>query len=263
MMLILIIMSNFVHIIPLGLEKDRNIYLLKEYPPSKVYFLTYTSKSKDEMDYIDLVEDIKDEMESLMPLAEKKLVTVSYEDFEEIFITVFEIMIKEKQAGNEVIMHVHSGPRMADFAAWLAASITNTKTYYLRAAHYLPKGEKVTSAGVLKVIDLLRVPVIIPTQLQAYFLEYLSDNKGVITGSLRSFVNKLGMEKFGKIKSINSAIVSMSHCIRELKREQFIVIKGVSRKRQRIEITDLGRLTARAYKILKENKVSLSSISVR
>ena len=254
-------MSNFIHIIPLGLEKDRNIHLLKEFPPSRVYFLDYKSKSKDEMDYINLVEDIKGELESMIPLSEKRTFIVSYEDFEEIFLTIFEIMIKEKHSGNEIIMHVHSGPRMANFAAWLAASITNSKTYYLRAAHYLPKGEKVTSEGVLKMIDLFRLPVIIPTQLQADFLEYLLNNKGVTNGTLKNFVGKLGIEKFGKIKSVNSAIVSMSYCIRELKREQFITAKNISRKRQKIEITDLGKLTAKAYNILKENKVSLSSIN--
>jgi predicted transcriptional regulator len=253
-------MSNFIHIIPLGLEKDRNIYLLKKFPPYRVYFLNYKIECDIDKEYYKLQEPIRKELDSLISLAEKKYLLVHYEDFEDMFLKIFDIMVKEKKRGNEVIAHIF-GPRMSAFATWLAASITNSKGFYIRSADYLPNGEKLTSEDEVKVIELLKLPVIIPTELQAIFLEYLLNHKGFIIGSLRSFVTNLGLEKFGKIKSINSAIVSMSHCIRELKREQFIKVKTISRKRQKIEITDLGKLTAKAYKILKENKANLNSFN--
>jgi hypothetical protein len=253
-------MTNFVHIIPLGLEKDRNIYLLKKFPPNKVYFINYKVEHDIDKEYKKLQEPIRKELDSLISLAEKKYMYVSYEDFEEMFLTIFDIMVKEKKRGNEVIAHVF-GPRMSAFAAWLAASITNSKGYYIRSSSYGPHGERLDFTSSVKLIDLIKLPVIIPNALQAVFLENLLENKGSISGSLRSFVEKIGIEKFGKIKSINSAIVSMSHCVRELKREQFITVKSISRKRQRVEITQLGKLTAKSYKILKENKFDLNSIN--
>jgi len=252
-------MTNYVHIIPLGLEKERNIHLLKKFPPNKVYFLNYKIEHDIDKEYNKLQEPIRKELDSLISLAEKKYMYVSYEDFEEMFLTIFDIMIKEKKRGNEVIAHIF-GPRMSAFAAWLAASITNSKGYYIRSSVYSPE-KKIISKNDVRAVELIKLPVIIPSGLQSIFLEHLLEHKSSITGSLRSFVEKIGIEKFGKIKSINSAIVSMSHCIRELRREQFIIVRTISRKRQKIEITELGKLTAKAYKILKENKFNLNSIN--
>jgi len=244
----------------LGLEKERSVYLLKKFPPSKVYFLKYKIESDVDKEYSKLQEPIHRELDSLISLAEKKYLEVSYENFEETFLTIFDVIIKEKKHGNEIIAHIF-GPRMSSFAAWLAASMTNSKGFYIRTLDYNPSGSKVNLENDIKLIELIKLPIKVPTELQATFLEYLLDNKGSINGSLRNFVEKIGIAKFGKIKSINSAIVSMSHCIRELKREQFITVKGISRKRQKIEITSLGKLTAKTYKIFKENKIDLNSLN--
>jgi hypothetical protein len=260
-MLILIIMSKFIHIISVGLEKDRIIYLLQKFPPYRVYFLNYKSENKEESGYARIVEPVQKEIDSLIPLAEKKYITVSYEDFDDLFLKIFEIMVKEKQQGNEVIVNISTGPRIAALAAWVAASIIDSKAFYIRPAEYLPEGGKLISRGVLKVIDLFHFPITLPTESEAVLLTFLLDHKGSMTGSLRSFVNKTGLESLGKnIKSINSGIVKMSHSLRELKRKNYVKIRSVSRKRQVIELTDLGRLMANTYKILKNSGFSINSI---
>jgi hypothetical protein len=251
-------MSKFIHIVPIGLEKDRNIYLLKKFPPFRVYFLEYKSNSKEEQKYASLMNEIKKELSSLVTLAEKKYLSVSYENFEESFLTIFEIMVKEKKEGNEVIAHVISGPRLTSFAAWIAASITNSKAYYIRPAQYLPEGEKLISKGFLKEIELFRFPVTIPSRTGLKVLEYLLDNQESMTGSLRYFVEELEMIKLGSIKSRNSAIVKMSYCLRELKRDQYVNITRVSKKRQKIVLTDIGRLVAKAYKVLKKYELNVN-----
>jgi hypothetical protein len=252
-------MSKFIHIIPIGLEKDRNIYLLKKFPPFRVYFLEYKNNSKEEQKYAKLMGEIKKELSSLVTLAEKKYMNVSYENFEESFLTIFEIMVKEKKEGNEVIAHVISGPRLTSFAAWIAASITNSKAYYIRPAQYLPEGEKLISKGFLKEIELFRFPVTIPGRTGLKVLEYLLDNHQSMTGSLRYFVEKLDMIKLGSpIKSKNSAIVKMSYCLRELKRDQYVNISRVSKKRQKVVLTDIGRLVAKAYKVLKKYELNVN-----
>ena len=254
-------MTNYIHIIPVGLEKDRSIHLLKKFPPFRVYLLKYRNETKTDLKYYELASKINKEIESLITLAEKKYVTVSYEDFEELFLTVFAIMAKEKDENNEVIAHVFAGPRMVCYASWLAASLTNSKAFYIRAEEYMPTeknnfllGE--VSKGVLKEIELLKIPVVVPSRIEIILLEYLLDHKGSVSGSLRSFVNKIGIKNLGKIKSINSAIVKISYCIRELKRNNYIIVKKISRKRQKIELTNLGALAAKTYKILKEKKFS-------
>jgi len=247
-------MSKFIHIIPIGLEKDRIIYLLQKFPPYRVYFLNYKSENKDESDYARNVEHVQKEIDSLIPLAEKKYITVSYEDFEDLFLNIFETIVKEKQQGNEVIVHISPGPRIASFAAWIAASIMNSKTIYIRPAEYLPEGGKLISKGVLKVIEMFHFPVTLPSESEAILLCFLLDHKNSMTGSLRNFVKDIGLENMGKnIKSQNSGVVKMSYTLRELKRKDYVKIKSVSRKRQVIELTDLGRLMARTYKILKSS----------
>ena len=254
-------MSKFIHIIPIGLEKDRIIYLLQKFPPYRVYFLNYKSENKEENDYARIVEPVQKEIDSLIPLAEKKYITVSYEEFEDLFLKIFEIMVKEKQQGNEVIVHVSPGPRIASFAAWIAASIMNSKTIYIRPAEYLPQGGKLISRGVLKVIDIFHFPITLPSDSETIVLESLLDHKSSMTGSLRTFVKDVGLENLGKnVKSLNSGIVKMSHSLRELKRKEYVKIKNVSRKRQAVELTDLGRLMARTYKILKSNGFDINSV---
>jgi len=260
-MLSLIIMGKFIHIIPIGLEKDRIIYLLQKFPPYRVYFLNYKSENKEESDYASIAESVQKEIDSMIPLAEKKYLTVSYEEFEELFLKIFEIMVKEKQQGNEVIVHISPGPRIASFAAWIAASIINSKAIYIRPAEYLPEGGKLISKGVLKVIDLFHFPITLPTNSEAIVLEYLLNHKGSMTGSLRNFVNNVGLSNLGKnVKSINSGIVKMSHSLRELKRKDYVKIKTVSRKRQNVELTDLGELMARTCRIIKVNDFDINSV---
>ncbi|MEM5872584.1 MAG: DUF6293 family protein [Candidatus Aenigmatarchaeota archaeon] len=252
-------MSKFIHIIPIGLEKDRIIYLLQKFPPYRVYFLNYKSENKEESGYSKIVEPVQKEIDSLIPLAEKKYLTVSYEEFEDLFIKILDIMAKEKQQGNEVIVNLSTGPRIAALASWIAASIINCKAFYIRPAEYLPEGGKLISRGVLKVIDLFHFPITLPTEAEATFIIFLLEHKGTKTGSLRSLVKDIGLETLGKnIKSINSGIVKMSHIIRELKRKNYVKVKNISRKRQVIELTDVGKLMAKTYKILKNSNLQLS-----
>ena len=247
-------MSKFIHIIPIGLEKDRIIYLLQKFPPYRVYFLNYKSENKEESGYARIVEPVQKEIDSLIPLTEKKYITVSYEDFDDLFLKIFEIMVKEKQQGNEVIVNLSTGPRIAAFASWVAASIIDSKAFYIRPAEYLPEGGKLISRGVLKVIDMFHFPITLPTESEAVLLTFLLEHKSVMTGSLKNFVKNVGIESLGKnIKSMNSGIVKMSHTLRELKRKNYVKARNVSRKRQVIELTDLGKLMANTYKILKNS----------
>lgn len=253
-------MSKFIHIISTGLEKDRIIYLLQKFPPYRVYFLNYKSENKEESGYARIVEPVQKEIDSLIPLAEKKYITVSYEEFEDLFLKIFEIMAKEKQQGNEVIVNISTGPRIAAIAAWVAASIIDSKAFYIRPAEYLPEGGKLISKGVLKVIDLFHFPITLPTESESVLLEFLLNHKKSMTGSLRSFVSKIGADSLGKnIKSMNSAVVKMSYSLRELKRKNYVKIKSTSRKRQVVELSELGQLMAKMYKILKNSGFKIKS----
>ena len=254
-------MSN-IHIIASGLEKDRTIYLLQKFPPFRVYFLIYKNDTESDARFSEKSSMVRKEVESLITLAEKKYVTVSYDDFEDLFLRVFTIMAKEKEAENEVIVHEFVGSRMANFACWLAASLTGSKAYYIRAAEYLPKGEVLISKGVLKEIELLQIPVLIPSRSGINLLEYLLDHKGSVRGSLRNFVKMIGLENLGNMKSLNSGIVKMSYCIRELNRNHYITITNISRKQQKIKLTRLGEVIAKTYKILKDEKFSSKYFSV-
>lgn len=254
-------MANYIHIIPFGLDRDRVIYLLQKFPPYKVYFLVYKNETESDADYAEKAKAVMKDIDSLITLAEKENITVSYEDFEDLFLRVFSIMAKEKQEGNEVISHAFLGPRMACYALWLAASLTDTKAYYIRAAKYLPTGDTF-STGVLKEIELLQIPVLVPSRSEINLLEYLLDHKGSMTGSLKKIVKSIGIENLNGVKSLNSSIVKMSYCIRELKRNHYITVKSIGRKQQNIELTRLGTLIAKTYKILKGGKYSSEYFSI-
>ena len=100
-------MSKFIHIVPIGLEKDRIIYLLQKFPPYRVYFLNYKTETKEGSKYLQLAESIQKEIDSMITLADKKYLTILYDDPENTFLKVLEIMAKEKKQGNFVHSKSH------------------------------------------------------------------------------------------------------------------------------------------------------------
>jgi len=238
-----------VHIIPTGLERDRIIHLLKKFPANKVYFIRNNNEPPSDKEQTNEINKLIKKFEKLTPLAEHKTAYVDYTDFKEPFVEILNIMKKEKTKGNEVIMHIEAGSRIVAFGAWIAASLTDSRVYYVHAAHYSPKGEKILTKGVVGDYEVFKFPVTLPNQIEGEVLKLLEKKKG--TYSLEELVKKIGVKNIGEIKSIQSGIVKMSYCLRELEAKGYITSETVSRKKQKLKLTESGEIMAKAVEILR------------
>jgi len=240
---------KIVQIVPLGIEKDRVVKLLEEYPPHKVYFIRNSSPAAEHKEMEKVVDKIQKEMKKLVPLAQKVYLKMNYADFKEPFIQFLEIMQKEKKAGNDVIVNISSCARIIAFAAWVSASITNCRVFYLLAKKYGLKSG-FSAEGVADVIEMSQFPIVLPTDIETSVLNYLLRQNKPVTVSLRELANGVGLKNLGKINSIQSGIVKMSYCLRELERKKYVTIQNVSRKRQKLTLAESGEMMAKAMGIL-------------
>ncbi len=242
-------MQRIIQIIPMGIDKDRPIYLLKQFPPHKVYFVRNSNPPPQHKRMEKIVDNIQREIENLIPLAEKEYIKMDYSDFKQPFIEFLRIMRKEKKDGNRVIVNLSPPSRIIAFAAWLASSLTDCEAYYIQANVYGLKGE-FHSKGVAKMTRVIPFPIILPDETERKVLEFLLNKKSVRM-KLRDMVKLIGVENLGKVKTLQSGIVKMSYVLRDLKNKGYIEIKSVSRKRQEISLTEAGEIMARAVEILK------------
>jgi len=241
-------MSEVVQIIPMGIDRDRPIYLLKKFPPHRVYFIRNSSPPKEHKDMEKTIDEIQSELEKLTPLAEKKRLKMNYSDFKESFIEFLKIMKGEKDEGNRVIVNLSPPSRIIAFAAWLATSLTDSEAYYVQGGVYGLEG-KYHTKGVAGMLEVCHFPITLPDEIERQVLYYLLE-KGQVTAKLRDLVKKIGVENLGKVKTIQSGIVKMSYCLRGLKEKGYINIETVGRKKQKISLTESGEIIARAVNIL-------------
>ena len=241
-------MSEVIQIIPTGIDRERPIYLLKKYPPHKIYIIRNKNPPKEHENMEKIRENIISEIERLTPLAEKEYLKVEYYDFKEAFIELLKIMKKEKDKGNRVIINLSPPSRIIAFAGWLAASLTDSEAYYIHAKVYALGGEFHTK-GVAGLIEVFHFPITLPDEIESNILEYLLEKKEVSV-TLRRLVKSIGIEKLGKIKTIQSGIVKISYSLRGLKDKGYIEIEKVSGKKQKITLTESGEVIARAVQIL-------------
>lgn len=241
-------MSEVVQIIPMGIDMDRPIYLLKKFPPHRIYFIRNSDPPKEHKDMERTIDDIQKELNKLTPLAEKNYLKMNYSDFKESFVEFLKIMKKEKDEGNRVIVNLSPPSRIIAFAAWLASSLTDTEAYYVQGGVYGLEG-KYHTKGVAGMTEVFHFPIALPDQIESHILQYLLEKK-VVTGNLRRFVNSIGLEKLGKVNTIQSGIVKISYSLRGLKEKGYINIESIGRKKQKISLTESGEIIARAVSIL-------------
>jgi len=173
---------------------------------------------------------------------------MDYSDFKESFLEFLRIIKKEKDKGNKVIINLSPPSRIIAFAAWLAASLTGCEAYYVQGKVY-GLGGPFHTKGVAGMVKVFHFPITFPDQTESNIMAYLLDKK-VVTVNLRRLVKSIGLEKLGKVNTIQSGIVKISYSLRGLREKGYISIEQVSGRKQRIALTESGEIIAKAVKIL-------------
>lgn len=256
-------------VVPLGLELDRFVELFREFKPDIVYFVKKGPKFYKEEDWNKLCA-IEEKLQKLLPLSIVKSHTFKLSpdelEYGQIFEWFLRVMCIEKRKGNRVIVNVAGGSRLLISAAVIAASISHSEIYYIRAKEYVPKknGEYLSAGTVGDVIKILTFPIPLPRRTQRLvLLGLLKEGAALrpVSLSLKDIVRKIGKENLGS-ETDQSAVVKLSRSLRDLRDEDYIEIELLGTRKRAIRLTEQGELMARTLRIRDEIK-SVSNHSTK
>jgi hypothetical protein len=172
--------SGIAHIVPMGLELDRVLGGLKEFPTNRVILLY----GKDRGSEIE-----KKARKNGSRLREMVRATIDVEemeldlfDFYSATRTLKVLFQKIADEGFEVYVNLSTGNRIITSAALLACFMTSSHPYYVRPERYsIPEDQEVLSYGVKSVLEIPSVTIMGPTREEEELLKAL----GRLGGSAR------------------------------------------------------------------------------
>jgi len=230
----LISMSKFVHIIPVGLKKDRLLESLKKcgHPFQKIYLVIAKNSEHEIYKVASEVE------ESLKAIAEVEKVFVSTADIYSIVLCLIEIIKKETKDGNTVLINASDSPKTVAIASYIAAQLSGIKLYM-----GLPKYEENEETGIKKVVEIVFPPLKKISNDKLTIIKVIKENGNVVNS-----INKLIELLEGKIKDSRKYMAQrarMSYHLKKLENDGLIKMIREG-KNVKIMLTDLGKAYAMA-----------------
>jgi hypothetical protein len=172
--------SGIVHIVPMGLEMDRVLGGLKEFPTNRVILLYGTdATSKIEKKARLNGKRIKEMVSATIDVEEIEL---DIFDFYSAARTLKNMFHELREKDVEVYVNLSTGNRIITSAALLACFMTRSHPYYVRPERYsIPEDQEVLSYGVESVMEIPSVTIMGPTSDEEELLKAL----GRLGGSAR------------------------------------------------------------------------------
>lgn len=272
----------------MGLEWHRLIAPFKEYGHNKIIFFRNGDEPEDHEKYEQYHDSIEESIKKIEHSNYSKQI-ISYMNFEDTFQRMLELMKKENDTEHDVVVNISAGSKIAAGAAMVAASITGNTVVWCTAEDYIttkskelddikdsytyidqydvkhdlpkpPKGIVLTSMGVGEIVETTSFPVILPEGLKGEILLLLNKNNGEISaspGQIRDFLEDANIndDAWGRAKQDRGKAVSVSLALDWLDCMDLIIMKRAYKKRRLINITDSGRMIAKALEIMNVPKV--------
>ncbi|MHA1381269.1 MAG: HFX_2341 family transcriptional regulator domain-containing protein [Candidatus Helarchaeota archaeon] len=239
--------NSVVHIIPTGLEYDRVISGLKEYPGNKVYFIKGSDENEVELRSREIIEDVKHKIKDLYEIEEE---FVNVHDFYDILKKVSKILQLENKNGSSILVNASCGTKIVVIALSIAAFFYNAQLYYIIPKFYEIDGKKMRtsttipenflvknnnfktfSSGVHKIISIPPLLIQKPNNEELNILKILVEP----ANSLKEIAKKAN---FGEDKK---DIAKASYYIRKLEEENLIAVER-SKRNMKMQITEKGQI---------------------
>jgi len=225
-------------IVFVGHTKERlveSIRALRELPVTKIVLAVGKPDTSGERVAKRIAEELKNELKAVF---EVEIVEVDKRDVMGAVIELVELIEKEKEKGNYVILNVSGSLRTFAIAAYIAACITASRIF-----SSIPRyDEEENEVGIEEIVEIPVLPVEFPGKEQ---LEIISAIDGGVS-SLDELVLRLrpGIEK--GLKEFRSERSRLSHHIAKLEKAGFVRRKKAGRQ-VRIELTELGMAFTTAF----------------
>jgi hypothetical protein len=240
---------------------DRYKYLFRKFIPHKVYFIHYSEGPSEDIERT-VAKKIEKELKAELPKwASQSSISLSLPlfDYRKSFPQLLKIMMDEKRKGNELILNLHDAPHVFIPFAVIAATLTGTKIYSVRAKEYKHLKGKIANKEYIFCVPIgtasmeeISFPLLpqLPESPGKDVLIYLLKNKGKIDSKLVLIAQKIGLEKLGNIKEKSSGAVKLSKILSALRGKGFVATKKIGRKTFEIALTADGKFIAEVLDIL-------------
>lgn len=236
-----------VHVIPIGLEIDRILEGLKEYPANYAVFVK-SKKIGSEVEKIARknAENVK---EKIKYTTEVDDIELDYHDFKTSFVE-FKRLFEELQVkGYSVYVNLSSGTRIVASAALIASFLTGARPYYVVPKKYnYPKGKTVLSEGAEKILTIPTLEVTLPGEEEAKILQALAEAGGKVSKQVDLIPFLEDKEFFKERKPLHDDVdhfkrkkAKLSRHLGEMVKKGFVKISGKG-KYTSVEFTTSGEL---------------------
>lgn len=222
-------MAAVVHFVPVGHTKETLVESIRQYPISRVILLLGDNPSlESEQRARGIAKEITKDLGSV----KIQEVEVDADNVPSAALAITELMKKEKESGNKVMVNLSGSLRSIGLAAYIAAIATKSEAY-VGIPEY--SGNKIS--GVKHVIDVPVMP-----------LKQLSEGKRAILKLLKKAeygIDQMIAKISPKLKKNSQEYLSersrLSHHLNDLKQEKLVetIKEG---KNIKIRLTQLGKI---------------------
>lgn len=250
--------KEIVHIIPMGLEMDRVIEGLKQYPTNYAIFIQGKRR------YLKVEQIARRNAREIKKLVSSTINVETLElnlyDFESAFIELKKLYDDLNGKGYSVYVNISTGTRIVSAAALLAGYLSNVTPYYVIPREYtLPKGKNVLSTGVKGIVQLPTLGIEVPTKKEQEVLKALLD-KGDKVEKQNDLLDALpkafyGEKKEGEDLSLFNARkrAKLNRIIAQLSDKGMATLTKKGRNVQ-VELTESGRILCMLDKAEKKKR---------
>jgi hypothetical protein len=164
--------KGIAHVVPMGLEVDRVLGGLKEFPTNRVILLYGTDLSSEiERKARSNGDRIREMVKATIDVQEMELEIF---DFYSSTRKLKDLFGDLRNEGFEVYVNLSTGNRIITSAALLASFMTSSHPYYVRPENYsIPAEYEVLSYGVSSVMEIPSVTIMGPTRFEEELLRAL------------------------------------------------------------------------------------------
>lgn len=223
------------HVLLTGLDYERIEHGLRMYPG---YSLCIIKNGCPRQEHLALVKEIdKNILNMLAKLGYKQesieFWPVDFYHFDQALVSIYELLLREKRKGREVIINITSGTKPVSIAATLAAALAKCGVVYFSAKKYIRKDNEIISEGVIPE------PIIIAPlfELGEVMLPQSEEKIRIILRLLKGKAkNVTELISNGK-KPERKEIAKYAYYVNDLNRDKLVRIE-----RDGISLTELGRL---------------------
>jgi hypothetical protein len=247
------------HIVPIGPEEDRAVLPLIRLNAQKVYLVV----EKDPHPTLKhFKERIARRIQNEAGIKPENIILNEYydhwNDFSSIVSKFTEIVKKEQEAGNKVLINISSGSKFASIAGTLVALMYDAEAYYAQAEKYL-RLEQTTpdTTGVTDVISIPNYKIEKLDERWVYALSIINEYPAGI--KQMALADKL-IEAEQKIQSLKAGKESLLRAYEEKKPKKKLTDSALNNILRREYLTPMGPEERKLIKLWGQRRGSLVMI---